>query len=252
VKWDSIEIGNYRMYAVVTDNDGKTTTSSTVNFEVVAPIVAPPEEPIKVKMVKPYNNQVFHLSIGGITLKASTNGDVKSVRFFNWFSPLPSVNKDKLEFNWKNIAVGSYFVYAEITDSKGKVIFSDPISFTVQKPKAKNRQNDKILSASDSSRMGISNEIQKSSDEIGYSTFGIKMGPNPTSSYLTIFFEDYPLHLETTLSIIDMRGIEMMTKEANTDDGQVVLDVKELPHGVYIVKLILENKHVQTKKLIVN
>ncbi|REG92649.1 Ig-like domain-containing protein [Algoriphagus antarcticus] len=268
-KWNSIEVGDYSVYAVVTDIQGNTTTSKTVNFKVTSPsnVVLSSTEPTTVAMVQPYDNQVFQLGNNGVLLKATTDGDVSNVRFFNWFLPLVSVSNKDLEFNWSKIEAGNYMVYAEITDSKGKVILSEPISFSVKNTAARiGAQNEllsasdstkivygtQILSGSDSTKMAISKELQQKQEEITQSTFGIKMGPNPTSSHLRIFFEDYPLDLETKISIVDMRGIEMMTTEANTNDGTVEMDVNALRQGVYIVKLNLENKYVQTKKLIIN
>ena len=252
--WNSIEVAAYSIYAVVTDIQGKTTTSETVTFKVTAPmkIVSASTEPTTVKMVQPYDNQVFELGENGVTLKATSDGDVSTVRFFNWYSPLFLVSNKELEFNWSKIEVGNYLVYAEIKDSKGKVIISEPISFLVKNPAARVGAFDELLSASDSTKLGIADKLEVKNEEIYPSLFGIKMGPNPTSSYLRIFFEDYPADIETKISIIDMRGIEMLSKDANTNEGTVEMDVNSLRQGVYIVKLNLENNNIQTKKLIIN
>lgn len=252
--WSAIEVGAYSIYAVVTDTQGKTTTSKTVNFKVTAPLkeVTASAEPTTLKMVQPYDNQVFRLGENGVILKAKSDGEVSTVRFFNWYTPLVVANNKELEFNWSKIEVGSYLVYAEITDSKGKVIKSEPISFKVNSPGARIGTFEDLLSASDTTKLGIADKLEVKTEETYPSSFGIKMGPNPTSSYLRIFFEDYPADIETQISIVDMRGIEMLRKDANTNDGTVEMDVNSLRQGVYIVKLNLENKSIQTKKLIIN
>ncbi|SIN73523.1 Ig-like domain-containing protein [Algoriphagus halophilus] len=255
--WSQIEAGEYSVYAEVTDLAGNITSTETVRFTVSESndTSEVPTEPTSLVMTQPYEGQVFELGNQLVTLKAVANGDVSNVQFFNWYLPLVNVNDPSLEFDWTKIEVGNYLVYAQITDSKGNVIESEPVGFQVIDPSLKVTEG----SVSENGAMTEiqmnptdleTKEIQKA-EEITPSNYGIKMGPNPADSFLRIFFDDYPSNLDVQMSIVDMTGDVQLTEKGNTNDGVMELDVNAIRPGVYVVKINVGDKYVQTKKLII-
>ncbi|MBN3519334.1 T9SS type A sorting domain-containing protein, partial [Algoriphagus lutimaris] len=255
--WSQIEAGEYSVYAEVTDLAGNITSTGTVRFTVTTSNDSGevPTEPTSLVMTQPFEGQVFELGNQLVTLKAVANGDVSSVQFFNWYLPLVNVNDPSLEFDWTKIEAGNYLVYAQITDSKGNVIESEPVGFQVIDPSLK-------LTEGSVSENGAISEIQlnpsdletkeiQKAEEITPSNYGIKMGPNPANSYLRIFFDDYPSNLDVQLSIVDMTGDVQLTEKGNTNDGVMELDVNAIRPGIYVVKINFGDKYVQTKKLII-
>lgn len=240
--WTRIEVGDYQIHAIVTDVNGRTSTSNTVKFRVNSAsgrltdseTSVASSSSIKVEMNQPYDTQVFELGKDPVILDANISEKVSKVEFFNWYSPLISFTDGQNQFLWSDIKVGDYLVFAKITDSLGKTSMSDPIRFKVVAPK------NSITNA------GME---QATADQIG-SNYGIVMGPNPTSSHLNIFFDDYPKNYEGIVSVLDLRGIEVLNSKFNTDQGTLILDLAFLKSGVYVVRLNFGNKGIQSHKLI--
>lgn len=254
--WTKIEVGTYQIHAVATDVNGNTKTSNKVDFKVVAAAnsnTASNETTTAatVVMTQPVNNQVFELGKNPVTLRVITSEPVSKVEFFNWYLPLVSVSNSN-QFSWTKIELGEYFVSARITDSKGKVVDSEPVRFKVISPNL--RTTGETDSAGTNSPLdSAANEI---GDEIaateldGASGYGIKMGPNPTSSHLNLYFEGYPDDLEGKVSLLDLRGVELFRSDFNTNQKAITLDLSFLRPGIYLVKLAFGGKLFQTRKLI--
>ncbi|MDI1323399.1 MAG: Ig-like domain-containing protein, partial [Algoriphagus sp.] len=242
--WKRIKAGDYQVHAVVTDSNGKTATSNLVKFRVnssstklrTLETTNTLTATTSVEIAQPYDNQIFEFGKDSVILQANTSEKVSKVEFFNWHLPLASVTNDQNQFNWSKIEVGDYLVYARITDSLGKSVESEPILFRVIAPEKK------PIEKENSTR-----DLQKDTD--GY---GIKMGPNPTSSELNIFFDDYPENLEGKVSVIDLRGVELFNSDFNTSQGTITLDLDFLKPGIYLVRLNFGNKIFQSHKLIKN
>ncbi|HSF55790.1 MAG TPA: Ig-like domain-containing protein, partial [Algoriphagus sp.] len=257
--WTKIEVGNYQIYAVVTDNNGKTSTSNTVKFQVnpatssSTSTSSTTASSATVVMSQPTNNQIFELGKNPVTLKATTSEPVSKVEFFNWYLPLVTVSNERNEFNWTKIEVGEYFVSARITDARGNVIDSAPVRFKVIASNTRTTEDETEDSGSTApiDEIQISSEkevtLEEPKDSIVY---GIKMGPNPTYSDLNIFLDEYPENMEGKVSVIDLRGVELYQSDFNTDQGTLKLDLNFLKPGIYLVKLNFGNKIVQSKKLI--
>jgi hypothetical protein len=250
--WTKIEVGSYQIYAVATDVNGKTTTSNTIKFSVVAPTstnnsTGTTTKPATVVMTSPADNQRFVLGKDPVVLKVNTSEPVSKVEFFNWYLPLVSVSNTN-QFSWTKIELGEYFVSARITDSKGNVIDSEPVRFTVVSPNTRITDDE---SAADST---ATDSLVKNGtvEQIGGSVHGIKMGPNPTSSHLNLFFEEYPDNLDGKVSVMDLRGVELFNANFNTDQDIVTLDLAFLKPGIYVVKVAFGDKYFQTTKLIKN
>ncbi|OOG68050.1 Ig-like domain-containing protein [Algoriphagus sp. A40] len=246
--WTKIEVGSYKVHAVITDINGIKSTSNSVNFNVVAASSTPTYKqltnldstsaPANVVISQPFDNQIFELGKSTVVLKANTSEKVSKVEFFNWYQPLVSVTNDKNEYSWTKIEAGEYFVSARITDSKGTVIDSAPVRFKVI---------DSNSTVENETRNKLGLEENKDS-----SSYGIKMGPNPTTSDLNIFFEDYPENMEGKVSVLDLRGIELFKSDFNTNQETIILDLNFLKPGIYVVKLNFGNKIFQSHKLIKN
>lgn len=245
--WTRIEVGDYQVHAIVTDINGRTSTSNTVKFRVTSPGARMTSSEasfvsnslVKVEMAQPYDTQTFELGKDPVILDANISEKVSKVEFFNWYSPLVSFPDGQNQFMWSDIKVGDYLVFARTTDSLGQTSISDPIRFKVIPPKSETEENSSNYS-----------EIELNKEERTGSEYGIVMGPNPTTSHLNIFFDDYPMDYEGIVSVIDLRGIEMFNSEFNTSQGTLTLDLAFLKSGVYVVRLNFGNKGFQTHKLI--
>ena len=89
-----------------------------------------------------------------------------------------------------------------------------------------------------------------SSEDLEWSTKKhIKLYPNPTSTQLTI---EYMLDLdeEGNIELCDIVGKKLFGLELPVSANQVSIDVTQLPKGVYLYKYIINNKPVETGKLI--
>jgi hypothetical protein len=259
--WTKIEAGSYQIHAVVTDINGKSTTSNTVKFQVVGAASSSTEldkaatTPTAATLVmsSPVDNQIFVLGSDPVVLKATPSESVSKVEFFNWYLPLVSVS-NSTQFSWTKIELGEYFVSARITDSKGNVIDSEPVRFKVVSP------NSRTSGESDSTNIGtpldsaanvVTGEIALTEEE-STSGYGIKMGPNPTSSDLNLYFDGYPEDMEGKVSVVDLRGVELFNSDFSTNQESITLNLSFLKPGIYVVKLAFGDKLFQTRKLIKN
>jgi parallel beta-helix repeat protein len=228
--WTRIEVGEYQLYAVVTDVNGRTATSNTIKFRVNAPgarVTTNSTSELTVTMTNPKDHQTFELGQEPVTLEVATSQKVSKVEYFDWHLPLEGSFEGEGNFKWSDVPVGDHLVYAQITDSLGRTSISEPIQFRVVEPKG--------------------TELEKLDIGKGY---GISMGPNPTSSHLNIFFGDYPKDYKGKVSIVDMRGVELLESDFNTNDETLILDLASIRSGVYMVRLSFDNGTVQTRKLV--
>lgn len=245
--WTRIEVGEYLVHAIVTDINGRTSTSNTVRFRVNSPGARvtgsasgnTPSSEIKVRMTRPVDNQVFELGKDPVILDIATSESVDKVEYFNWYLPLNADIGDQNEFKWSEVTVGDYLVYGKITDSLGRTSESEPVKFTVVAPGMSSTGN-------------AETSIEKSTMEElrNVNGYGILMGPNPASSHLNIFFEEYPKDHKGKVSILDLRGIELMNADFDTNQKNMTLDLATLKSGVYLVRLSFDNGTIQSRKLI--
>ncbi len=82
----------------------------------------------------------------------------------------------------------------------------------------------------------------ESFNKLSYTTY-----PNPAKSNLTIDFENDTN--SRNIQIVDFQGREVYNK--STNDKQLIIDVKPFSEGVYILRVI-ENNKIATNKIIVN
>ncbi|WP_373399038.1 Ig-like domain-containing protein [Algoriphagus halophilus] len=248
--WTRIEVGDYKVHAEMVDVNGNLIKSDPVTFKVTA---GSGDTTPTVTMAQPYNGQQFVIGRDLVSLKANTNIDAARVEFFNWGFPLITAPTSTKQFDWTRIEVGEYLVFVRITDKNGITYDSEPVRFRVNSTSARINETENQLSTSS----GTTSEIQStvnSNQEVQIfdqsSIYGIKMGPNPTSDEVTLYFDDYPKNLDGKIKLVDTRGVELKSQDFSTSDGSVTFNVSSFPEGVYIIQVDFGNKGVQTKKLI--
>ena len=248
--WSEISVGDYRVHASVMDLNGKISQSDTIYFTVKNPDVNSVES--SVKIVKPYEGQVFVQGKDLVTLKAEAIGVEGKVDFFNWYLPLVSVSNPNLEFDWRKITPGNYLVYAQAKDANGNIIQSEPVAFQVVASSSNTNKNQSTSEIKLNGKVTDQINISIENQEIDPDAFGIKIGPNPADSYVRIFFDGYPSGMKASVSLIDMTGIVLEQQEGNTSDTYVELDVEKNRPGVYLIRVVFDDKYIRSKKLIIN
>ena len=251
--WTKIEVGEYKVHIELIDINGNLIKSDPVKFTVKANTNNTLNQ--TVRMASPYNGQQFEFGKDLVSLIASTDIVATKVEFFNWGFPLVTAPTSTKRFDWTKIEVGDYSVFARITDVNGKIYDSELVKFRVNASNARINSSPLTESSKTTSNslselnLESGSQVEKLDDS---SIYGIKMGPNPAQEQVTLFFQDYPQNLKGTIHIIDMRGIQIQSKEFNTNDGQVEMDIASLPQGIYIVRLDFGSVGIQSKKLIKN
>ena len=124
--------------------------------------------------------------------------------------------------NWKNIPAGTHKLAAKITDATGKSYFSEQM----------------ILKAVDYSK-DIQNVL-----------LDYKIGPNPTTDYLNIFFTNLDGIYDFEFRVVSMNGVVQKTFKATPEESSVTIDVSDLINGVYVLNLTSNGKNISSKKFI--
>ncbi|SIN80399.1 Ig-like domain-containing protein [Algoriphagus halophilus] len=130
--WTNAEIGNYQVYAKVTDQANQTAVSQTINFTVKN---QPDDGPgFNAQMVSPTNNSVYEKGVNPVVLKTNATSSglaIQKVEYFNWGFPILTVTSAPFEYTWSTIEPDNYKVFAQITDQSGKVYTTNEVSFKV-------------------------------------------------------------------------------------------------------------------------
>src|SRR5215469_7023593 len=128
--WTNVQIGDYALTAVATDNGGLSTTSAPpVNIRVLPP-------PPLVKITSPTNGAMFvaPVNIPVSATAASSNADVVRVDFFaddHFIGADTGTDKAEYDITWSNAIPGFYILRAVATDSLGGKGFSPPVFISV-------------------------------------------------------------------------------------------------------------------------
>jgi hypothetical protein len=127
--WQNVQIGDYALTAVATDNDGASTTSAPVNIAVVGP-------PPFVKITSPSNGTIFTAPVDiPISAQAISAGpDIVRVNFLaddHFIGTDAGTNKPEYDMVWSNAPTGFYSLRAEAIDQFGGVGFSAPVFIAV-------------------------------------------------------------------------------------------------------------------------
>jgi hypothetical protein len=82
----------------------------------------------------------------------------------------------------------------------------------------------------------------------GKETFSVKMIPNPANSLLSI---NYSITSNGVLGIYDFNGKLQISRTLKKDEKEITLNITSLPAGMYMVRLVADNKQVAETKLVV-
>jgi len=126
--------GGYSFYAVATDVNGVSTTSSTVTITVSAPSTP------AVIITSPTNGTTFlQNSTFTITANASeTNGTIAQVQYYSGSYLLATATSAPYTASWLNATTGTFYVTAKATDTNGVSTMSSPITITVTSSSSSN------------------------------------------------------------------------------------------------------------------
>jgi len=120
----------YEWYATV--SDGKTTFMTPVqSFTTEDDNFAP-----QVELTRPFNGS-FRTTPASVTLEAAASDDhaVTKVQFFKGTELIAEVSQAPYQYQWDNIPVGSYTLFAKAFDEEGLETLSQPVAFSVESSK---------------------------------------------------------------------------------------------------------------------
>ncbi len=139
--WSNVALGAYTLTAVATDNDGATTVSDPVTFNVVSNL------PPRVRIEYPFYGEAFRapVSIPVLAQANDPDGTIESVEFFENGLSLGVVTNPVVITNgwlvqnlyrvfWTNVSAGTYTLTAVATDNGGLSSTSAPVRITVYPP----------------------------------------------------------------------------------------------------------------------
>lgn len=127
----SLEAGTrYEWYATV--SDGTTTFRTPVRSFTTEDSNLPPQ----VELTRPFNGS-FRTTPATVTLQAAASDDhaVTKVQFLNGTQVIAEDTEAPYEFEWTNVPVGSYTLFAKAFDAEGLETLSQPVAFSVEQPK---------------------------------------------------------------------------------------------------------------------
>ncbi|QNR82919.1 DNRLRE domain-containing protein [Pedobacter riviphilus] len=123
--WTNPAVGNYKLTAKATDNNGGIMVSDTVKLTINAlPTVA---------ISSPANNAVFTAGTN-VTIDANatdTDGTISSVEFYQGNTLLGQSTTAPYSFTWNNPTSGTYALTAKVTDNNGGTTLSDTIKVII-------------------------------------------------------------------------------------------------------------------------
>ncbi len=117
----------YEWYATV--SDGNTTFRTPVRgFTTEDDNFAP-----QVELTRPFNGS-YRNTPATVELQAAASDDhaVTKVEFLNGTEVIATVTEAPYTFNWENVPVGSYTLFAKAYDAEGLTTLSTPVAFSVE------------------------------------------------------------------------------------------------------------------------
>ncbi len=144
--WSGVAAGTYALTARAIDNNGAVATSSAINVEVKTPVNKEPG----IFISSPANNATFTApATVGISASASdVDGSIVKVEFFQDSIKLGEDLTSPYEFNWSEVAAGSYSLTAKAVDDKGAEAISEVVTVSISNP-ANKEPSVAIISPSD-------------------------------------------------------------------------------------------------------
>ncbi len=127
LQWEGPDAGNYTIYAKVTDNDGNTAITPTINITV--------SDKYEKTFILPENNLTIQ-SGGNFDIRLDTEGQngIKSIAYYNGDELLTTISEPPYLYNVSNAEAGVYKISAVITLSDDRLMKADGPSVYVLSP----------------------------------------------------------------------------------------------------------------------
>lgn len=125
--WKDIELGDYMIYAKVSDDYGQTAYSGTIPVKMYASL------PPKAAIVSPDNGAEFDFqsNIEIIAEASDPDGEIVKVEFYNDTTKIGESTESPFSMILENAEEGKYSITAKATDNSSQTVSSNPIKFTV-------------------------------------------------------------------------------------------------------------------------
>jgi major membrane immunogen (membrane-anchored lipoprotein) len=133
---------------------------------------------------------------------------VTEVEYFANGISLGVSDREPFNFIWENIEAGTYLIEAVAKDLNGLLFYSEEITLEIPETKKE--------------------------EEI---SFSYVIGPNPTSDYLNIIFDNLKEDAEFEILVVSMNGNISETFKTKTVNSNITLDLSSLRRGSYILYL---------------
>nr|HPM93671.1 T9SS type A sorting domain-containing protein [Bacteroidales bacterium] len=78
----------------------------------------------------------------------------------------------------------------------------------------------------------------------------LKLFPNPAGEYVIVYYDITSNSQLITLRIIDNQGIVIRTFLFDSSKNQVVVDLENIPNGIYFFTLYIDGIQIESQKLI--
>jgi chitodextrinase len=153
--------------------------------------------------------------------------DLQEVRFVLDGRVIGKAEKEPFAWDWKNIKPGEYKARAIAIDVYGNRINSEEILVIVE---------------------GLEEDEPK--DEGPQFTY--KVGPNPTTDYVIIYFEDLEEDILFEVVTASLNGTITKQYMSKTEASSLTVDFNNYNKGVYVLFLNFEGKTVISEKIIKN
>jgi hypothetical protein len=215
--WKNISKGEYNLVARLVYED-----NSVILSNVVKIFVEDQKEPtvsLKYNILEPKNESEIPGIVFEVFFEDLKHAIVKVEYFVNG-SPIGSVEKEPFSLIWENMENGIYTIEAIVTDESGFTFNSEKIQIEI---KASEKE-----------------EID----------FNYTIGPNPTTDYLSLFFQNLKEELELEIMIVSMSGTTNEIFSVSTTNSNLTIDVSFLRNGSYILYLNNRKGYISSRKFI--
>ncbi|EKB51334.1 Ig-like domain-containing protein [Cecembia lonarensis] len=222
--WENIPVGVHDLVARLFFEDGETVFSNIVKV-----FVEEGELPVINLDYNYLMNEENESSFYRLFLELENfKFDIEEVDLFLDGKFLVDLSSGSLTYDWQEDRPGSYRFKASVRDIYGNEFISDEFVLIIKD----NQLNEGL---------GIVKE------------FDLRIGPNPTSDVLNVFFEeDLPDGDEFTVTIVSMNGLVNEKDIYKSFDRILTIDVNKLGRGVYLLYLEDESGTTARRKFIKN
>ena len=160
----------------------------------------------------------------GVQVK-SNDFQIEKIELFSGNDLVGQLAQSSSGFDWLSIPEGNHQLVGRITDTNGKLYFSDPV----------------VLKALEYRPKDISDVL------LEYS-----IGPNPSTEYLNVFFTNLDGSYNFEFSVVSMNGTVQKIFKESPEESKVTLNISDLINGVYILHLTANGHIISSRKFIKN